>query len=277
MTGTVDTSKAMAALESLADAMKVDASTLVADETRRLAKTIANFTPPLKSGFGTPQRTGEHAIERELSSLFSEATPNLIDEVGSKFGIKEINTAYVTERNGTHLNLQWGAIDATGDRMAEYHKANRDPNTGKVKLIRRASNTVWAARVIVPTGSRDPYVKQIKARVGRAKAKWALIAAKLGEKIPNWINRHFGSLGGESIANLDGLANREKPSIIFGTIDPNNRKIRGQVQAAVNLRAKAMANRARLMRSGYAKDVAQSIRPRPHASETKTETEQTVE
>src|SRR3954466_11796173 len=117
ITAEVDSSRAVGALESLSDALGVDASVLVRDETRRLCRTITNFVPPLKSRHGSPQATGQHAVERELKNLFSEASPHLIDEIGSKYGIRDISTAYVTEKTGTHLNLEWGAIDPTGERM----------------------------------------------------------------------------------------------------------------------------------------------------------------
>src|SRR5713101_4106586 len=125
ITGTIDTSRAVRALESLHDAMigkGMDCSNLLKDETRLLCRTIVNFTPPLKGGAGSPQRSGEAAIAREVGGLFSEASQHLIDEIGSRYGIRDVDAAYVTEKNGTRLQLQWQHIDSTGDRMAEYHQ-----------------------------------------------------------------------------------------------------------------------------------------------------------
>lgn len=258
----VDTTKAVAALESLSDALVgagQDASNLVRDETRRLCKTITNFTPPLK-GSGNAKQTGEHAIEREFKSLFSEATPLLIDEVGSKFGVHDIRTAFVTEQNGTRLNLRWDNLDPTGNRMEDYHEKYQ--KNGKVPLVKNVNNTVWAARVVVPVGSRDPFIKKIQQRVGRWKASFALAGAKLGDKYPSWISRHFGSLSDISVADISGLSNKENPVVLFGSRAPGNNKIRASIQAAVNARARAMVKRVKLILSGYAKDVANGIRPR---------------
>jgi hypothetical protein len=271
MTGTMDTSRAVAALNGLADALGTDARELVQDESRRLIRTIANITPPGKGG--GVRRLGEQAVERQLSNLFSEARPPLIDEIGSKYGIKDISTAYIVEKTGERLQLDWKQLDPTGDRMEQIHKANRDAS-GRVKLIRQNNKAVWSSRAVVPAGTRAQYIAKVKLRVGRAKAKWASIGAKLGDNFPNWISRHFGNVGNDSKANLSGLTDKEKPSITFGTVDGTNARIRSLVKAALDVRVKAMLNRTRLVLSGYKQDVARSIRPRAHAKETATVSQQ---
>ena len=276
ITAEIDVSRAQDSMDALYAAMLgagQDASNLVKDETRRLAKTIVSFTPPIKGTAGTPRSQGEHAIEREFNSLFSEATPRLIDEVGSKYGLHNIRTAYLTEQGGQRLNLQWDHLDPTGDRMDQYHKMyQRD---GKVPLVRRQSKTVWASRVVVPLGSRGPFIKKFQAHVGRWKATFALVGSRLGDTFPAWISRHFGSLGETGIADLSGLSDAEKPSITFGSRSPGNNKIRSSIQAALNTRARAMVSRARLIVSGYAKDVAQGMRPR--AGQTRGGSEERIE
>jgi len=264
MTAELDTSRAVAALEGLADALGQDASELVRDESRRLIRTITNITPPGKGG----RRLGEQAIEKQLSNLFSEAGPPLIDEIGSKYGVRDISAAYITEKTGERIQLDWKQLDPTGDRMAEIHAANRDPNTGRVKIIRRANKGTWSSRAVVPMGTRAPYIARVKQRVGRWKASWALGGSKLGDSYPGWIARHFGSVDNISIVDLSGLADKEKPAIVFGSKAAGNNRIRALVKAALDIRIKAMLNRTRLVTSGYKKDVAQSIRPKAHAKET---------
>jgi len=278
MEATIDVSRANQAMDSLREAMigaGEDAKNLVRDETRRLAKMIAAFTPPIKGGAGSPQKVGEAAVERELKNLISEATPGLIEEISSRYGVHDIHTAYVTEKDGTHLNLKWGAIDATGAAIELYHKQNRGPD-GKVKREKRPRKDVWSARVVVPFGTRGPYIDKIKARVGRWKATWALIGAKLGDKYPNWISRHFDSISGIATADIDGLNNGEKPFAVFGSAAPGNNRIRQRVQSAVSARARAMARRTKLILSGYSQDISRGMKAQARAKDY-SESEEAVE
>jgi hypothetical protein len=273
ITATVDASRAKSALGSLYDALIAkgkDASHVVEDETKLLARTIVNFTPPLGMRGGARQ-TGEGAVSREIKNLVSEATPNLIDEVGSKYGVRNISTAYVAEKSGAKLNLLWDYLDPTGGRIEELHEQFR--HDGKVPLTPREAQGVWQSRVIVPTGVRDPYIRKKQRNVGIWKATWALVAARLGDSFPNWISRHFGKRleGTLAIVDLSKLQDEMHPTITFGSRAPGNSKIRRHVQDAVQARAKAIAKKVQLILSDYKADIVQDAKAKAAARRHRTE------
>jgi hypothetical protein len=261
ISATIDTSRAEAALLSLREAMigkGMDAVNLLRDEAKLLTRTIVNFVPPPRAA-GNPRQIGEHAVEVSLKNLISEATPNLIDEVGSKIGPHDITTAWLTETDKQRLNLQWANLDPNGTRLPELHKSYRDARTGRT-ASEKPVNGVWKARIIVPLGARAPYIAKVKARVGRMKATWALIGSKLGDSFPQWISRHFGSASQYSVADITHLNDVEKPYIIFGSRAPGNNRLRPAIRDALRFRIRAMAKKTKLILSNYSKAVASGIK-----------------
>lgn len=261
----IDTGRLILGLDSLRDALignGQDASTVVEDEARRLARTIVAFVPPIARGKAAKQ-IGEGAVERDIKNLVSQAKPSLIDEVGSKYGVRDIRAAYVTEATGTKLNLQWDHLDPTGARLPEFHLQYRD-SSGRIPKIKKRPG-VWNARVVVPFGVRDDFIKKMQGHVGHWKATWAKAGARLGDKYPSWIARHFNSSLG--IANIEGLSNRQAPSVTFGSRAGGNSRIQARVQAAVRARAKAIARRVKLILSGYNRDLAKGMRAQARAKD----------
>src|SRR5690349_6243277 len=143
----IDTGRLILGLDSLRDALigsRQDASTVVHDETRRLVRAIVAFVPPIARG-GSARQVGENAVERDLKNLISEATPSLIDRVGSQYGITDIRTAYISESTGKKINLQWDHLDPTGGRLEEYRRLYQD-SRGKIPTMRKREG-VWASRI----------------------------------------------------------------------------------------------------------------------------------
>jgi hypothetical protein len=247
-------------LENLVRVSSKDAAAVVQDEHRLLTKTIVNFTPPTPALGMSARKAGENAIKRELASFFSEADASLIDTIGSEHGLTGINT-YITQKDGQKLQLLWNRIDPLGEGMEAQHKAIRN-NRGKIPPSRKSGqgSGKWSARVIVPRGTLAAYTAKIQARVGRWKASWAQGLARTGVNFPAWISRHFGTVNEESVFDLSKMNDPVRPSITFGSNSPGNNRIRSLVQNAVNLRAKAVLRKIKLIISGYSKDVASGIR-----------------
>ena len=257
----INTDPLIRQMNSLHDALLgagQDASTLVQDEVKRLARMIVSFVPPLRSS-GNPRQVGEQAVERDIKNLVSEATPNLIDEVGSRYGVRDIQTAWLTEKDGKQLNLKWDHLDPTGDRLEEYHRSYQDRN-GRIPKVKPTSG-VWSARVVAPVGTRQPLIDKNQKHVGHWKATWAKGGAALGDKYPTWINRHFNSPMAQVKIHLEG----ESPFVTFGSSAGGNDRIQSRIQGAVNARAKAMARRVKLILSGYSKDLSQKMKAQAKA------------
>ena len=210
ITATIDTSALQGRLAAISDALVgqgKDASQVLCQEARLLTKTIVNFIPPIRSKWGPAKTSGEMAIRRELSNLFSEAEPKLLDEIGSRFGVKNIQTD-ITTASGRKQQLNWGTIDPEASRLSQWHKQNRGPR-GKIKMMRKGFPNYWNARVVIPAGTKEPYIKEVQQRVGRGKASMAKGAAGLGEKFPSWISRHFGTVSDIAIADISQAQDRK--------------------------------------------------------------------
>lgn len=237
-----------------------DAISIVRSEAKQLSRTITNFVPPLR---GDGEAVGAHAVEVGIRAVFSEASPALIDEVGSKHGIRDVHT-YVTEKDSSRLALDWQNIDPLGDRIAEYHKRFRDPRTGKTPRALRSVKGTWAARVVVPQGTLQPYIDREKKRVGMWKSSWAFAGAQLGHRFPRWISRHFGILGNLTVYQ-ENLSDRLRPTITLGSRYPGNFRIANDIKTAMKVRAKAVEKRIRLILSNYSQQFNHGTRIRPAA------------
>lgn len=235
-----------------------DAANVIKDETRRLIQKIIQITPPKSK----PE--GEGAVRSDLYKLIGEAGQNFIDEIGSEFGTRNID-CWRTSNSGEKLHVLWERLDPTGDRMAEYHQDYRNK---RGRVSKRSGNIAageWKKRVIVPRGKLAPYVKTVQARVGRRRASFGVTLAKLGGKVPSWISRHFGKMGGEAISMTEGLLNRERPSVIFGSRSPSIETQRSEVNNAVKIRAQQISRRVKLILSGYSRDLASGMKARARA------------
>lgn len=252
----VDTANLKAMMEALHDAMVgrgEDVSSLVQDETKRLSKTVSNLAPPIRSKWGNAKTSGEMAVQRELNNLISAASDSLIDEIGSEHGIKNIKTARAG-KNGEPIDIKWENLDPTGARLDVLHKSFRNKR-GKIPL-RRKSPGKWDARIVTTFAAKKAHIDKIKSRVGMMKATMVLAAARLGEKVPTWISRHFGSAFNArfSILDLSQLNNPEYPVSVFGSRAPGiaeRVREKDRLRDAINLRARAIRTRTKLMLSGY--------------------------
>jgi hypothetical protein len=252
ITAEVDSNRLQLAMGELRSAMLdkgMDASNIVSQNTRALARTLTNIAPPLKGPGGSSQKIGLNRIEKELKSLFTEVEPLTIDEVGSLHGIRNIDT-FLTQRDGGRLNLLWDNIDPLGAHMPEFHRKYRS-SRGRIPYDRRAAGAgTWRARVVVPQGSRAPYIKAVQARLGRAKCSIGLVGMMLADNYPTYIMRHKGSV--QNIAHVEIQLDRKNfPGVAFSSRAPGIGQIRNAVQSAVTWRAKAVERRVRLVLTRY--------------------------
>ncbi len=255
----VDTSKFEAALEAVANALVgdgKDVQNLLVDEHRKLTRTIVNFTPPIPASGA--RQFGELAVKKDLYSLISEAEPALIDRIGSKYGLKDIDTW--TASPGGKVHVLWENLNPSGSNLADLHNWYRNASTGRPGR-RRSRLGEWRSRIVVEKGIREPYVNLVQSHVGRWKAKWAYAAAQLGDKYPAWISRHFTHVASKSKFEMN-LDDKNKVFIAFGGRGPNFARDMDKINAAIKVRVKAILDRVKLILSGYSKDVAQGIRPK---------------
>ncbi len=271
----VDTSRLNAVLVDLREALigqGQDISTILVDEQRLLTRTIVNFTPPIPAK--QARQRGELAVQKDLYSLINEADARTIDRIGSKYGLKDIDTWRTTP--GGRQHIIWENLNPNGSNLADLHNSYRYPGTGRPKRMKGLSPTEWHARIVVEKGVRQSYVDKVKSHVGRWKAKWAYAAAQLGDnKYPQWITRHFGYVASHSFFQAD-LAS-ETPFILFGGRGPNFSQDKAKIQGAVAFRVRTILKRIQIVVSRYAKNVADGVRIQTQAHKHKPEAEETVD
>jgi hypothetical protein len=271
----IDTSKLNDMIAQLQDALghagkPADLSDIVRDETRRLAEGIVRITPPYD------RAEGEAAIENEINSLFSEASPDLIRGITEGFSRrvnrKRVTTnvdTEITKKDGTKLRLKWDNVlkSAPRTKMQEIHYLAKNAR-GKVYMRRLNEAGVWKARNVVPHGASKRYIKYVKKHVGRWKASWSKVIVKLGGKRPtHWIARHIDNHP-HAVADTEGLMNGSFPKVTFGSRSPGVGRQRSIVQNAVRIRGEAMAKRIKLILSGYSRDLSKNMRIQARAKRT---------
>lgn len=235
-----------------------DMNALLKDEAGRLIVLVSKFTPPMGAGGRSAgaKQAGEHAIESELNSLISEASYELIDEIGSRHGISDVRT-FLTKKDGSKLDIVWNNVDPTGDRLKEYHNKYRGPR-GKIARIKQRLG-VWHSRIVVPEGKRAPYIAKVRQKVGRWRASICAGLPQLGVRVPRWISRHFGSIDDIAILDLSMMNDPVHPSIEFGTRAPGvgdpSLGYKRQMHGALASRLRSLKKRAQLILNGYAKDI----------------------
>lgn len=259
----VDTSRLTALCAELGEALTAqgsngDCTVIMLQETRKLLAQIVRFIPP------KTQAIGNAAVKRELKSLFSEASTDLIDSVGSARGVENIDT-FIGSKDKKSLRLRWDRLDPLGDRMKQNHRSYLNKR-GNIPKAPRSGPGEWRARVVVPQGALAPYIASVQRRVGRAKASWAQVGLQIGvQGVPGYIRRHFPSPHAIDIVNLsDGAF----PQITFGSRSPGVSRESAKISDAVRVRCEAIMKRIKLITSGYSQDVAKGMRIRSRAART---------
>ena len=204
------------------------------------------------------RQQGEAAVEREIKSLFREASQTLIDDIGAEHGIRNIDT-FITKKDGSKLRLKWDRIDPTGSRIPELHRQYRNKRGHVPKDNTRGGRDTWRARVIVPFGATASYIREMKQHVGRWKASWAQTAMRLGANdIPAWLKRHMPSP--KSLLDTSSLSNDGATSITFGSRAPGIESQRSFIGDAVRARTEAIRKRISLIVNGYSRDLVNGMR-----------------
>ncbi len=263
-----DTRNLDAAMDSLYNAMILkgkDASNLIEDEHRFLVKTIVNFTPPTASVWGPPKLSGEQALRFDVEGLIKEAAPKLIDTIGSKYGLTNIDT-YITSKGGEKVQVLWKNLDPEGSQLRTLHEKYQNKQ-GKTLKGPRSGKGQWRAQVMTSYGNREPYIIKRQKRVGRWRAKWAVSAARKGATFPNWVSRHFGALGNSAPFqfHLEG----EKPYVEFGVVGRDVARNHKLIQEAIKIRARAIRDKIVLILNDYNADLAKGIRAQTKAGKYK--------
>lgn len=263
MTYDIDTTQLQATVEDLRDALgragkPGDASDVVSDETRRVAVEMVKQTPP------QTKLIGEHSILRDLGSLFSGADRSLIDEVGSRSGLYNIDT-WITNDSGKRTHLKWDKLDPMGAHISEEHLGSLNKR-GRAPDRKRGGPGEWVARNVAPIGDVVKYTKKKLKSPGRWKASWAATAKSLGvTRVASWIDRHISKTGRDfstpkSVTDSAGLMRGEFPGVTFGSRAPGVVRQNAIAKTVVAARIQAIKKRIKLVASGYNRDLSKRMK-----------------
>ncbi len=249
-----------------------DVSTIVRDESKRLAVEIANVSKP-KDRKKTADR-----IEGSVRSKFLA--------VGHEQTDFDANTG----KEG-HTGVKWYRCDEHFlfgvARNSDMRKAN--PQTvsniyyalkkvqGKTRVVvdfknpRRRQRVAISTRIITSKSVLRKAISIVQKGIGRLPASWFATAKQLDSSLvaAGWIERHIhGNRTNRSITDMTGLNHLDKPTMTFGSRAAGASHFDRAINHAVHVRQEKVAARLRLVLSGYAKDVAQGIKAKRHAKES---------
>lgn len=247
-----------------------DVSTIVRDESKRLAVEVSHVSQP------QDRRRTAYKIETSVRSKFLEANQsyNLSDHADlSATGVIWYNV---------NKNFLFGVAPANDMRRADpqrlanlYYQLKR--TAGKTRRIldfthpRKHQKVAIVQKIITSKGVLRKAVAIVQKGIGRLPASWFATAKQLDSSLvaPGWIERHIhGNKTKRSITDMTGLNNSTSPVMAFGSRAAGASKFDRAVQFAVDLRAKKMKARLELVLSGYSKDIAHGIKIKRHAKET---------
>ncbi len=275
-----DISVFMRMFQTLGDIVPEDAIDFLRDETARLDEEIVR---QLK------QRNRGNQLKRIISDVNKVFRPmprkpfRLASQMNGK-GMKWLY-AGVTKKSGDGILLgvkphRYHDQDTVADMNRVFYKSKGNlpkpayVELGTIQTSRwnqkkgrgRVQHVMELRRNVVPRQSYTGFIALIKSKQGRLEASLAQTAQYLragGAKVDAFIKKHFPSK--TNITNLDGLANKSYPRIEFGSFAPGIQGFEEYFHDGIEVRLYKMEQRYRLILSGYAEDVAQSISPRRRA------------
>lgn len=251
VTITVDTTRFGNVMNDLYDAMigqgqKADFAQVIQDEARLLNKQIIKFIPP-KSG-----AQGKQAIKRDIRRAMKPLNPD-----GWK-DQKLVKSMKKLMRQGNDQELTDVVRNFKSGQFKSWRVTRFDPriHDGQRKSRGRVyrENKVF----VYPAKEHKDYSKRIQNRTGRFKASFAVSYIAMGGKVQGWIVKHVPS---SPNAIYFSQLNGTQPFVVFGSRSPGSRRLEGWVTGALRARGEAINKRIKLINSGYAKDVAQGMRP----------------
>jgi hypothetical protein len=261
-----------AAIDSIHNAMigaGKDASTLLQDQAKLLLRKIVDYTPPPGRG-NAAKELGERAISNDLHSLISEAPPELFNDIGSRYGVKNVEAPLI-KKDGSELRLVWDNLVANPDNLPAIHNVYRKKNGRPVKT--RQVQGQWRAKIVVEKGVREPYIRKAQGNLGRWKAKWAIHGAKLGDKFPAWITRHFPYAEAHTTHKFE-VGGESGPLLVVSGKGPDFQRNLARIQDAMRFRIKQIAKLTQLILSNYSKAVASGMKAEAQAHKLKAQGEE---
>ncbi len=211
-----------------------DAATILQDESRKLVKQVMGITPPksLAQGRAAVERDIHRAETPFSTEGYKGKLKDRLDKLAAAGDVAAIN-AILKNIKGRSAN--WRVMNFS----RELHQTARG-SRGRVISVKNI--------FVLQVRELAKYVKSIQARVGLRKSGWLPALTVLGGRAPAWVARHVSNAPGTAALQLTGMM----PGITISSHAAGVGEDRRLIQYAVNVRAKAMASRARMLVKDYA-------------------------
>ncbi len=252
-----------------------DASEIVKDESKLLAKEISNRVGPLD------REKTRARIRKSVESKFLA----LGSDENSQFDAKGGNGNETIKWYRCDSKFLYGAArdsdmrKASGETLANLYYASKTIQ-GRKRIVvdfnpaRPNQKIAITSKIITNKSARNRAVAIVQQAIGKLKASWLATAKSLDSSIvgPQWIERHIkGDRTSKSITDKTSLQNPQSPAVTFGSRAIGVGKFSRLVAFAVKVRTQKVAARIDLVLSGYSKDAAAGIKIRRHAKGTSHE------
>jgi hypothetical protein len=264
---------------ALREIVPQDAREFLVDETARLAEECARQL----SQRGSKDRGG---LVKDIRSVFSPLPQNALPESRRNgHGMKWI-AAGPSFLTGVKP-LRYHVDDSVEDMRNLFYKSKGLlPVDRRTELGIHGHSHLWnfkthaaygrqhvyeLQRLVVKRKVYSDFVRQLKQRYGRLEASFAKTAQILrggSAKVKAYISRHLNGEPLPNITELAGLSTANFPKMQFGSSAPGVVEFEPYIQDAIEVRVNKMEQRAKLILSHYARDVADSIAPRRAAKRT---------
>ena len=246
-----------------------DASEITKDESRLLAKEISNVCKP-KDRNKTKDRI-EKSVRRKFSTL-GESQKDFGEGKG------DVKWYRCDDRYLYGVARDKDMRKASGEDLANVYYASKMIQ-GKTRIIadfkhpRKKQRVAIVQKILTNKRSLDRAVKQVQLAIGKLSASWLASARKIDPSkstvAPQWIERHIrGDRTSKSITDISSLQSSESPSVAFGSKAVGVKKFERSIQFAIDLRAKKVAARLKLVLHGYSQDVKNGIKAKRRGGKT---------
>ncbi len=276
ITCTVDSSEFNLMMATLRKIVPQDAAEFLRDETARLAEECARQLSNRARNKGGLSRD-VRSVFRPMPKVFKQkskmegtagmkwlyAAPNaLVGVTASRFHddhSAEDMLKYFYKSKGTLPQNAWSEIGTIEIKARATRFHGRIPKHQHVMELRRH---------VVPKASYGKFFQLMKAKYGRLEATFAKTSQILrtgSVKLKAYITRHLHDANLANITELMGLANKNAPSIQFGSYAPGIENYDAEIENALAIRVDKMERRFKLILSDYSEDVLRSVAPRSAA------------
>lgn len=246
------------------------AATVLRDSVRLFVQDWEKFTPPKR------QAQGRKAVKQDLLG-----GRNVQSATGFKRsrGIFLIMQDWMPQHVGERTVRLWAnkhgdvyGVEkvlyqpaASQETLKSHHLRFRSRRTGRTSLAgswtRDVGRWKFINQMAVNKRAMNKYVREVQSHVGRMKAALTPALQELGGTVRGWVRKH-GISNPSSQGYIFKQFTEHEKSFTIGMIAPGASKLERMVRDVMHNRTRAMAQRIRLILSGYAKDVARGIRLR---------------